>query len=160
MATEQINKELESFDNNSGSFQELYQKGTYSHKQKKQVLRGKYDFSISGGAIGTINLLDESGKALDMPKNAVITSAMIDVVTAFTSGGSATIALNANSAGDLKTATAVASYSTGIKACTPVGTAATAIKLTADRKLGMAIAVAALTAGKAYVLVEFFVSES
>lgn len=159
MASEQSNKEMEFLKNNSGSFQELYQAGTYDHKQKKQVLRGKYDFAVSGGAVGTINLLDESGKALTLPKNAIITSAMIDVVTTFTSGGSATIALTANSAADIKAATAVASFSAGIMACIPVGSAATSIKLTADRNLAMAIAVAALTAGKAYVLVEFFVSD-
>ena len=47
----------------------------------------------------------------------------------------------------------------GVVAGIPVGTAATAIKLTAERTLSVAIATAALTAGKFIVHVEYVVSE-
>jgi hypothetical protein len=127
--------------------------------RKKHVLRALYDFSVSGGAVGAISLLDENGKAAVIPNKAIITDSMIDVITAPTSGGSATIALGANTTTDLKAATAIASY-TGIVAGVPVGTAATAVKTTADRTVTATIAVAALTAGKFYVMVEYILSET
>ena len=126
--------------------------------RKKHVMRAKYDFSVSGGAIGAISLLDENGKAAIIPNKAVITDAMIDVITAPTSGGSATIAIGVNTTTDLKGATAYGSY-TGIVAGVPVGTAATAVKTTADRTVTATIATAALTDGKFYVLIEYMLSE-
>lgn len=132
--------------------------GDLSVLQKKHVLRALYDFSVSGGAIGAISLLDENGKAAVVPDNAIITDSMIDNITPATSDGSATIALGVNTTTDLKAATAYTSY-TGILTGIPVGTAATAVKMTADRTVTATIATAALTAGKFYVMVEYMLSE-
>ena len=136
----------------------IIKRGDFVTVQAKQILRGLYDFATLGGAIGAVLLRDEENIALVLPNKAIITSVYIDVLTAITSGGSATIALGANTTTDLKAATLYSSY-TGIVAGTPVGTAATAVKLTADRNLTATIATAALTAGKFYVMVEYIMSE-
>lgn len=104
-----------------------------------------YDFDVHGGAVGSIEL------PLELPDNAIIWDGVADVVTAPTSGGSATIALGMNTTTDLKGATAIASW-TGLVALIPVGTAASAVKLTAARTLTLTIGTAALTAG----LINFF----
>jgi hypothetical protein len=134
--------------------------GTKMVKEVMHTLKATYDFSVSGGAIGAITLLGEDGKAAKLPKNAIVRDCIIDVITAPTSGGSATIALGTGqSATDLKAATAIATY-TGLLACVPVGSAATAIKLTADSTMSATIATAALTAGKINVWVDYSVSSN
>jgi len=110
--------------------------------------RAMYDFAVQGGAISTINLVDEEGNAIALPNNAIITSVFIDVVTAMvSSGGSGTISLGANTTTDLRLAVDADTLS-GVSAGIPVGTAATAVKLTAERNLTVSIATQALTAGK------------
>lgn len=128
---------------------------------QKGVAKAKYDFSVLGGAVSTLSLRDPDDltKTVTLPNKAVITTAYIDVITAMASaGGGGTIALSANSAGDLKAAVDADTLS-GIVACIPVGSAATSIKLTAERTLTVAIATEALTAGKFILFVEYFVSE-
>ena len=83
--------------------------------------------------------------------------ATFDVITTPTSGGSPTIAFGANTTTDLKAATAIATY-TGILAGVPVGTAATAVKTTAERTLTATIATATVTAGKIHFWVQYYVS--
>lgn len=119
--------------------------------------KGSYSFAVSGGAVGDISLLDSSGVALVLPLNAVIRQVVIDVITAPTSAGSATVALKAQSAGDLLAATAIASV-TGRLDGIPAGAAANMIKLTANRTLAISIAVAALTAGKLNVYIDYVIS--
>lgn len=106
----------------------------------------QYDFSIHGGAVGSISLRQK------LPKSAILIHSVIEVLTAPTSGGSATIAVNTEAAGDVLTATAIGSApwsSTGLKTATPViGTASGYIKTTADRDITITVATAALTAGK------------
>ncbi len=116
-----------------------------------------YDFSVQGGAIGSVNLKDLNGVDAKLPESAIIWHSLIDVITAPTSGGSATIAFSAQSAGDIKAALAYGSYS-GIVAGIPTGSAANAIKLTADRTLSATIATAALTAGKINVIIQYVYS--
>lgn len=124
-----------------------------------KVARARYNFSTQGGAISTIPLLDEYGVQVVLPAKALVVGCYIDVQTAGTTSASGTIALSTGqAAADLKVATAAASY-TGIVACIPVGTAATAIKLTADSKMTATIATGAITAGKFDVLVEYIISD-
>lgn len=125
---------------------------------KKHILRASYNFAVQGGAIGAIQLLGEDGKPVVIPNKAIVTKALVDVITAFTSGGSATVALGLNTTTDIKAATAIASY-TGITACIPVETAATCVKMTADRTATMTVATAALTAGRVMVFIEYVMSE-
>jgi hypothetical protein len=125
----------------------------------KTIVRGTYSFAVSGGAVSTISLLDQAGDVIVLPDNAIITQVYIDIVTAMTStGGTGTIALTANSSGDLLAAVDADTLS-GVVAGVPVGTAATMVKLTADRTLSVAIATAALTAGKFNAFVEYVLSE-
>lgn len=120
-------------------------------------LRATYDFSVLGGAVGTVNLLDPSGNAATLPDKAIVTQVYIDEVTNVTSGGSATIAIGLNTTTDLIGATAIASF-TGIIAGTPTGTAATMVKATAARTITATIGTAAVTAGKLEVFIEYVVS--
>lgn len=127
-------------------------------KHSERVLKCTYDFSKLGGAVGTVNLQDEDGKSCIVPNKAIIEQVLIDVLTAGTTSAAGTAAITAQSAGDLKAALAAASY-TGIVAGIPVGTAATAIKMTADRTVKQTIATGALTAGKWNVLIRYEISE-
>lgn len=116
-----------------------------------------YNFAKQGGAIGTFNLLEENGQACIVPNNALIQNVVIDVVTAGTTSASGTMAITAQTAGDLKAALAAASY-TGLVAGIPVDTAATMIKLTADRTITGTIATGSFTAGKWYVHIRYVYS--
>jgi hypothetical protein len=131
--------------------------GTQMLRNCIQVMIAQYDFAIQGGEIGSVNLLGLNGKAAVLPQNAIIVDSLIDVLTPCTTSASGTIALTAQSAGDLKAALAAASY-TGLVAGIPVGTAATAIKMTADRTLQATIATGAITAGKFNLIVEYIYS--
>jgi hypothetical protein len=129
-------------------------------------LKVQYNFARQGGAVGTLKLIYPPDPAFPggapsgtLPANAIVTGCYIDVITAPTSGGSATIALSTGQgAADLLAATAKASF-TGIMACIPVGTAATAIKLTADSVPTLTIATAALTAGVINVHIQYVLSD-
>lgn len=115
---------------------------------KIKVWKGSYDFAVDGGAISTINLRSVNS---DLPKNAVILGGYADVITALTSGGAATAALQAEAANDLVTAAAVSGApwsTTGRKSLIPAFTGATTVKTTATRKPAVVVAAATLTAGK------------
>lgn len=150
-----------------------YQMGTQLLTNQKRSVRCTYDFTVLGGSVpagapttallksSTIHSASASLVPCILPKGAIITSALVDMITAVTGGGTATVALSTGQGvGDLKTATAIATFSTGILALTPVGTAATAIKLTADANPSITFAGAALTAGKFYVLIEYLLSQT
>lgn len=131
--------------------------GTNLMREKMQVAIATYDFAVQGGAIGTVDLIGLDGKAVVIPHNAIIMDSIIDVITPCTTSASGTIAIRAQSAGDIRAATAAASY-TGLLAGVPVGTAATSIKMTADRTLQAVIATGAITAGKFNVIIEYIYS--
>lgn len=71
------------------------------------LTRVTYDYAEHGGAVGSTPL------ELTLPVGTIITNGFIDVITAPTSGGSATIALNfiGENTQAIKAATAIASYS-------------------------------------------------
>jgi hypothetical protein len=119
---------------------------------------GEYDFAVDGGAIGTLTLRAAAGSTLGntIPVGSVITGGYIEVDTPVTSGGSATVAVNGEAAGDLQAAAAVsgAPWSTaGRKSVTPAFTGASSLKTTAARSLAIAIATATLTAGRFRIVV-------
>lgn len=128
-------------------------------RETSHVLKVYYDFSLVGGAVGTVALKDANGKQPYLPKGAIVRDCIIDTITALTSGGSATVALGTGASGaDLKAALGYASY-TGRVACIPVGTAATAIKLTSNVQPTATIAAAAVTAGKLAILINYDLSD-
>lgn len=121
-----------------------------------KTVRGDYSFAVDGGAISTIALTS----GLPIPAGAIITDGFIEILTALTSGGAATIALQVEAAGDIAAATAVATWSLGRKNVLPAKTsgsvtAATSVKTTAARDISAVIAAAALTAGVFKVVLNY-----
>ena len=85
--------------------------------------------------------------AVSIPDNAIVISGHVDVITAVTSDGSATVAIGLVSGVDLLAATAKASL--GLAAQVPMAAVKTApIKLTAEKAVTVTVGTAALTAGK------------
>lgn len=115
----------------------------------------EYDFAVDGGAVGAIVLRGVGGAGNQIPAGAVITGGYLDITTAVTSGGSATVALGAESATDILAATAVASLTAGRKSIVPAGTGVTTVKTTVARSLTATIAVADLTAGVFRLVVNY-----
>jgi len=145
-------------NNNAGQPLSRVRMGNLVDRQLGSAL-GKWSFAVQGGAVSTISLLDDDGQVLKLPSGAIITQCFIDVVTAMASGGgTGTIALTSNAAADLKAAVDADTLS-GIVACIPVGTAATSIKLTAERTISVAIATEALTAGKFNLYISYISGE-
>lgn len=131
--------------------------GTEVHRTKN-LIKGVWEFAVQGGAVGAILLKDDLGNPCKLPLGAIITGGMIDILTAMASaGGAGTMALGMNTASDIKAAVDADTLS-GRVAIIPVSTAATAVKLTADRQLTLTVAVEALTAGKIAVYLEYYAS--
>ncbi|WP_405149445.1 hypothetical protein OG589_14550 [Sphaerisporangium sp. NBC_01403] len=122
--------------------------------------RGEYDFAVDGGAVSTITLRSAPGDSNgnEIPAGSLIMGGYIEVDTAVTSGGAATVAVNSEGAGDLQAAAAVSGApwsTTGRKAITPVFTVGTSVKTTVRRNLAVTVAAAALTAGRFRVVVMY-----
>lgn len=120
----------------------------------------RYDFSVHGGAVGTVQLTQPFGP---LPDDFVIRDAWFDVITALASGGAATGALTSGEgANDLISATAVSGApwsTTGRKQCIPDwATVADSIKTTEIRNPSLVIATADLTAGKFNLYMEGVIS--
>jgi len=118
----------------------------------KKVAYFEYDFAKDGGAIGAIALRGDR-----LPNDAVITSGMIHVNAAVTSGGAVTVTLGVETAVDVLASTLKAALTLNALLDTvPAGTAATAVRTTAaGRGLTMTIGVATITAGKITVALEY-----
>lgn len=117
----------------------------------KHVMSWEYDYAKHGGAVGDIALTPK------LPIGAIVTSGMIHVPTAVTSDGSATVALKLKTSEDVLAATAKASLTlNALLDPVPVHTAATAVRTTALTGLTVTVAVAALTAGKIRVHLEYY----
>jgi hypothetical protein len=121
---------------------------------------GEYSFAVDAGAISTITLRAASNDPVGnlIPAGSVVISGYIEVDTAVTSGGAATVAVTLESAGDLLAAAAVSGSpwsTTGRKSILPVGSGATTVKTTAARSLTVAVAAATLTAGVFRVVVMY-----
>lgn len=119
--------------------------GGFPHATEMKAIRGRYDFSADGGAVGDIELSTEA-----IPKNAVILGGFVEVDTAVTGVTNATLAIKAEGAGDIVAQAAVSGApwsTTGRKSVVPVFTGATTVKTTAARKIVATVGTAALTAG-------------
>jgi hypothetical protein len=124
--------------------------------QRVKTAVGEYDFAVDGGAVGAITLRAGDGVGNELPAGSVILSGYIEVDTAVTSGGAATVSVGSEGAADLLAASAVSGApwsTTGRKSVVPTGTGATSVKTTAKRNLAVTVATAALTAGKFRVVV-------
>ncbi len=81
------------------------------------VIRGRYDFAVDGGAQGTKAITTGT----PIPSGATIVGGYVDVITQCT-GATATIACQVESANDILTAVAIASWTTGRKNVLPAPT--------------------------------------
>ena len=85
--------------------------------------------------------------AVSVPDNAIVISGHVDVITAVTSEGAATVAISLVNANDLLTATALTGLTEGKQL--PMAAVKTApIKLAAAKAVTVTVGTAALTAGK------------
>lgn len=140
-----------------------------------------YDTAANDSAGASNKTVAAHPLGLFLPINAIIINAWIDIITTFADGASdnATIALKVEGAGDLTAAIAISDASNvwdaGMHGCLPgsyaeatvagdtaildaARKAASYIKCTAEREITATVAVHALTAGKAYIFVEYVVS--
>lgn len=108
-----------------------------------------YDFSIDGGATGSINL------GVTLPDNAIVVEVIRDELTSCTSAGSGgTIILNVPTDGNLEQTALTADG--GAASLVSSGGTSVPKKLTASRELRVTIAVENLTAGKIEYFVRYF----
>lgn len=124
-----------------------------------QVQEYVYDFSVDGGDTGTVTLSAKDNKD-PLPAGAIVTNATAWVQTAGASGGSATLSFGLGTDVDgLLSATAVGSLTenaviVGDSTAIP-GSAAVRVADAAGGAVTATIAVAALTAGKVSIIVEY-----
>jgi len=126
--------------------------------QARRVARATYDFAEHAGAQGAIGL------GVTLPDNAVAVRAWYEVLTTLESSGDlATIAISAEGANDIVTATAINAggdvWDAGFHEAIQDGTIAAAIKTSAAKEITATIAVEDVTAGKFIVFVEYVVSD-
>ena len=151
--------------------------GSQILRRGQRIAKGIWDFSIQGGAIGAIKFYDpvhargatvtkSNWQPLYLPPSAIVVRGLLDVITTPTSSGSATMAFGTGvSATDLKTATGYGSLTAGLYDLTPNHTAANSVKVTATTAQPgvipiMTVATAALTAGKAVIHIEYYLSDT
>lgn len=124
-----------------------------SYKGKVNYVEYEYDFSVDGGAVSSITLSTKADKD-PMPLGAIVTNVVIYVVEACTSGGSATVSVgDLASATKYSAATAVGSLTTG--ALVTATGVPNAIGGSTEQDVIVAIAVAALTAGKIKIMMQY-----
>lgn len=110
-----------------------------------------YSVARHTGAVGAKSI------GVVIPDNAVVMQGVIDVMTAILPVAS-TNAIHLQTANDILTAGTNVLDSTGIKACTPVDTAASAIKMTADRTLTLTTTGNAITQGVFKIWIKYYQS--
>jgi hypothetical protein len=122
---------------------------------EKEVSYFQYDFSRNGGAVGAITVYGNP-----IPAGAIIDRGKIQVKAAVASGGMATVAITAQSAGDILASTAQASLTlNALLDPTPDGTAAKSILVTNNiTALKFTVGTAALTAGVVLVALEYYMA--
>lgn len=128
-----------------------------------------YDFAVDGGAVGDIELSSKANSHL-LPEGAIVKAVYMKVVTAFTSGGSATLTVgNAADKDGYMASIAVASLTAnaGFSHASQAGAllwdntndASLAYIVTSSantQNLSITIGTAAMTAGKAVIVVEYY----
>lgn len=118
-----------------------------------KYLEAVYDFSIDGGAQATIPLNDATGAPVNLPDKAIVISSHIEIETAVTSGGSATVAFGLVGNTDaFKSATGKASLTLD---AVFGGSNDLPLKMATPTPVAITIAVANLTAGKIRIFIKY-----
>ncbi len=129
----------------------------------KQSMVGRYSYAVQGGSTANVIYLDDSkGSDLRLPANFIITNVLIDRVTGLNSASlsAGTFALGVNSTADILAALEKSSFDgTGFLAGIPVGTAATAILVTAESRVALTNTTP-IAQGKFYVTIEGYQGRS
>lgn len=150
---------------NSGSFGSSFSTIPTTNSKALQlngtfgVAWAQYSFASDGGSVSTIT--PPSARNTTIPANAILTGGTVNVTTAVTSSGSATVAIGCAGTGGATTtllaatakATLVSNFVT-----TTVSTFAAPKKLTGAGGITFTIGTAALTAGVIEVFVFYFVA--
>lgn len=129
--------------------------GGFPRASEVKAVRARYDFAVDGGAVGDIELASEA-----IPPNALVLGGVLEVDTALTSGGSATVGVTVESAGDIVTVGGIGSApwsTTGRKDVVPDFSGSAVVKTTAARRVVATIGGAALTAGSFDVILFYTV---
>ena len=118
-----------------------------------KYLEAVYDFSVDGGAQATIPLNDAAGTPIVIPEKAIVINSHIEIETAVTSGGSATVAFGLVGNTDaFKSATGKASLTLD---AVFAGNNDLPLKMAAATPVAVTIATANLTAGKIRIFVKY-----
>ena len=114
--------------------------GTQLVDKKVHILKAVWDNAVVGSTTGSISLLDADGKAAVLPVNSIVVDCLLDVKTPITLKSS--FAVNApyfafstgvDGVKDIKANLPASSFaSAGLVACVPVGSAATAVRITTE----------------------------
>lgn len=118
------------------------------------VAYAKYDYSVDGGAVSTIT----PSRTTAIPDNSIIFGGAINVTTAVTAVGAATVAIG-TSAGSSTTSILAATGKATLtidKLLATVPTLAVPIKLTASGNITFTVGTDALTAGVIEVWLEYY----
>lgn len=128
--------------------------------QKRGLIKAVWDFDDQGGAVGTLNLLDDQGTLITIPDNTIIVQGWIDPYTAMTStSNDGEISFALNTAEDLLADVDADSIGTTITALIPAGAAANMVKATAARNIVMEVKVNALLSGAFSLFLEYCYGE-
>lgn len=121
--------------------------GAVLNENGNRVVSVRYSFASDGGAVATYTF----GRKL--PAGAIVTNIYSDEIAVLTSGGSATLQLKAGS----QNLTPAIAFDTGFASAQSqaLASSATAIKVTAESDVSLAVAGAALTAGEVRFYVEY-----
>lgn len=129
----------------------------------RKTCRAIYDTALTDSAGVSNKTVAAHGLGVFLPAKAIIVRTWHQVVTGFTSAANTgTVALKAEAANDLYTATAVSDATlgtTGFKEGIPDGTAAKFVQASVERELVATVAVQALTAGRLVLHVEYAIGE-
>lgn len=130
-------------------------------RKQNHVVEYVYDFGVSGGAVGVIDLSAIAGQPA-LPVGAIVDSVRLKVVTAFTSSGSATVSWGTVTDTDGFSGTAIA-YGTLTDNYLSVGSSPALLPAAGylvgsgnASKPAVEIGTAALTAGKALIIVDYY----
>lgn len=118
-----------------------------------KYLEAVYDFAVDGGLAGSIPMKDTAGAPISIPDKAIVISSHIEIETAVTSGGSATVAFGLIGNTDaFKSATGKASLTLD---AVFAASNDLPLKMAAATPVAVTIAVAALTAGKIRIFIKY-----
>lgn len=107
----------------------------------RRIIGITYNVAVHAGGIGDHVL------GLIIPDNWSILRGMINITTALTSGGAATASLDSEGVGDLVIAAVMGAWAVGYVDVIPVGTAASAIRMTAERNITLGVLVDIVATG-------------